>query len=147
MRRILCMLAAVALSACAASGTSGGLNVPDAQSAPGVSLPSGSLELGDWRRGSIGVVARDFGAAVDGRYQAGLALADARDDLRRAGFRCGESSDASQATMVCRHDRAAGECSNEWNVYLFGDVAGERVSRARGIYDRQCGDGDLLGGL
>jgi len=145
---ILAVCAGAALGACAAAQTTPApTEAPALGGAPGPVVFSGALRLGDWRGGETGAVAQEFAAAVESRYGQGVGLADAREDIARAGFRCASEAGAGAgaAALACRREETQRGCRHAWNVYLF-TAQGQTLSRARGLYDRRCGDEDLLGG-
>ena len=113
-------------------------------------VPTGALELGDWRSASEASTLTAFPQSVNSRYGQGLAISSASADLRRADFSCGAAPPLSEGrgdppAQVCRHTETASGCTHTWQVHLF-DEGGGRLGRTRGLYDRRCGGEGLLGG-
>jgi hypothetical protein len=138
------------LSACASVDTS----TPPGAVAPrgGPSIPTGALDLGDWKRGSAEGVVQRFSGAISRRYGAGIALSAVMADLRANQFTCARPS-AGRAgdppDQVCRRTLNESGCTHTWQAHLWDDAAGggAKLSRVRGLYDRRCAaDGGLLGG-
>jgi hypothetical protein len=132
---------AVALAACE--------TLPTASTPSGVSVPTGSLDLGNWRNASEADTLAAFQQNVASRYGAGLALSAASADLRRNEFTCGAAPPLDQGrgdppAQVCRRTITASGCTHTWQVHVFG--AGDQLERTRGLYDRRCGGDGLLGG-
>lgn len=145
MKRLAVVIGlAAALAACETVPTSGG---PSAPPPPVASIPSGPLELGD-RTGPAPATLAAFEETVQARYT-GVELSAAAADLRRSEFNCGAAPRAEDGrgdppAQVCRRTVTASGCTHTWQVHLF-DNSG-RVQRARGLYDRRCGNDGLLGG-
>jgi hypothetical protein len=141
---LVSVIAAAALAGCA-----GG-----APSTPGPRGPGGGeIALGDYAKLDEARLSGAFAGVVSQRYPAGIALAAAVADLGRNKFSCGAPRPVGKAAaagdppaQVCRRVIEAGGCTHTWQVHLFeGGPAKPEVSRARGLYDRACGNDDLLG--
>jgi hypothetical protein len=115
-------------------------------------LPSSSIELGDWRNASEAAVLQAFEQTVASRYSAGIQVAAASADLRRNEFNCGaappraEGNRGDPPAQVCRKTTTANGCTHTWQVHLFDQTGDGNLSRTRGLYDRRCGGDGLLGG-
>lgn len=143
MRTWLAVLALAALTACATA------NAPRAPS--GAGAPTGSIELGDFRRASPDSVNGRFARTVADRYAAGAALNTVSADLVRNNFACaaGPTGRGDPPDRVCTRTVREPACVHTWRVMLFADGQASSLSRTRGAYDRVCRDGDdggLLGG-
>jgi hypothetical protein len=142
MRTWLAVLALAALTACASA------NAPRAPSGP--ATPAGSIELGDFRRASADSLNGRFARTVAERYAAGAALATVSADLTRNNFACqpGPTGRGDPPDRICRRTVREPQCVHTWQVMLYADGQGARLSRTRGTYDRACRDDDdgLLGG-
>lgn len=135
--------AALALSACA--------TVPTGTTAPsGPSTIDGELDLGDWRNANEATTLTAFQQNVSNRYGAGLQVSTATADLRRQDFTCGDAPSVDEQgrgdppAQVCRRTITASGCTHTWQAHLF--EANGNLARARGLYDRRCGNEGLLGG-
>jgi hypothetical protein len=142
--RILLLAGALLAAACETMPV-GGVSTPTGTGA----IPSTPLDLGDWRRASAAQVLSAFQQNIAARYSAGLALSAVSADLRRNDFNCAPPAPATDPRgdppeQVCRRTTTANGCTHTWQVHLF-DNSG-RVERARGLYDRRCGNDGLLGG-
>lgn len=119
---------------------------PEAARGPS-SIPRGSLALGDYQRGSSDAVSRAFAQTVSQRYGAGLALNTVTADLGRQQFACRAGGGRGDPPdQMCRRSLQSGGCTHTWQVLLYNDGGARGLSRTRGLYDRACGDGELLGG-
>lgn len=147
VRLSLAATAAFALLAASCATVPGpGASGPEA-GGPSAAPIAGDLELGDWRRASVGDTLRSFERSVAVRYPAGMTLAQANGDLRSKDFRCEppRGGRGDPPTEVCTRSEDAGDCTHTWQVHLYkGD--GEALARSRALYDRRCGDEGLLGG-
>jgi hypothetical protein len=143
MRKTLLALLALCLAACAGQRPLG-TQAP----AGGARIPSGSIELGDWARGSEQQVARRFADTIAQRYGPGLALSAAAADLRSNQFTCAANRDrrGDPPDLVCRRSIQGAGCIHTWQVHLFSDGAAQGLTRTRGLYDRSCSRDQLLGG-
>lgn len=150
MRQTLfALVAAAALSACVSFGAGGPPDGPLPPSAPdigGPGLPGGQLDLGDYARSDADAVARAFAGAVERRYRAGLPTSTAVADLRAAGFACEAVTNrrGEPPSHTCTAQRQVDACGHTWEVLVYAD-AGDRVTEARGLYDRLCRGSGLLG--
>ena len=111
----------------------------------------GELGLGDWRNADEAATLAAFQQNAANRYGEGLALADATADLRRSEFTCGDAPPLDQGrgdppAQVCRRTVTLNLCTHTWQVHLFDRNGDARLVRARGLYDRRCGNEGLLGG-
>jgi hypothetical protein len=137
---------ALLLSACE-TVPAGDVSEPSA----GAEIPSGALELGDWRSANEAATLQAFQQSVNGRYGAGLAVSAASADLRRNEFSCGaapplDNGRGDPPAQVCRRTTTASNCTHTWQVHLFDEGGNGRLARTRGLYDRRCGGDGLLGG-
>ena len=145
MKRLVAAIGlAAVLAACETVPTSGG---PSAPPPPSATIPSEPLALGD-RNAAAATTLAAFEQTVQARY-AGVELSAAAADLRRSEFNCGapppaEDSRGDPPAQVCRRTVTASGCTHTWQVHLFDNTG--RVERARGLYDRRCGNDGLLGG-
>lgn len=118
----------------------------------GPSIPAGSLDLGDWKRGGADGVGQRFSGTVARRYGEGVALTAAIADLRANQFTCARPPAARAGDppdQVCRRAITEAGCTHTWQAHLWDDAAGQaaKLTRVRGLYDRRCAaDGGLLGG-
>lgn len=137
----------LALAAAACATTTPTSPTPPRNAPPG--LPSGPLELGDWRRASAGATLAQFGENVARRYRPGLALSLATADLGRQEFNCTANRDAARGDPpdeICRRTVTVEGCTHTWQVHLFDENNNSLIYRTRGLYDRRCGGDGLLGG-
>lgn len=145
MKRLAAVIGlAAVLAACETVPTSSG---PSAPPPPAATIPSEPLALGD-RTAAAATTLAAFEQTVEARYT-GVELSAAASDLRRSEFTCGAAPRAEDGrgdppAQVCRRTVTASGCTHTWQVHLF-DNSG-RVQRARGLYDRRCGNDGLLGG-
>lgn len=114
-------------------------------------VPQTPIDLGDWRRASEATTLSAFQQHVNARYAAGLELAAATGDLRRAEFTCAAGPARAEGrgdppVQVCRRTITASGCTHTWQVHLFDTSGNARLARTRGLYDRRCGGDGLLGG-
>lgn len=135
---------ALALAGCA---TPGGPATPGAASR----IPQTPIDLGDWRNASEAATFAAFEQHVAARYGAGIELAAASGDLRRAEFACASGPARADGrgdppAQVCRRTITASGCTHTWQVHLFDTAGDARLARTRGLYDRHCGGDGLLGG-
>ena len=138
------VVAMLALAACETLPTGATPPPPGA-----VAIPSGSLELGDWRNANEATTLAAFQQNVNARYAAGVETSAATADLRRSEFTCGNAPPVTDGrgdppAQVCRRTTTASGCTHTWQVHLFD--ANDRLTRTRGLYDRRCGNEGLLGG-
>jgi hypothetical protein len=138
---------ALLLSACATPTSTGGPSEP----VGGAEIPSGTLELGDWRSANETATLQAFQSSVTARYGAGVAVSAASADLRRNEFSCGaappqDNGRGDPPAQVCRRTTTASGCTHTWQVHLFDEGGNGRLARTRGLYDRRCGGDGLLGG-
>jgi hypothetical protein len=144
--RFLAASLALLLAACATP-----VGGPVEPSGP-ASIPSSSIELGDWRNATEAAVLQAFEQTVASRYGAGLQVTAASADLRRNEFNCGaappraEGNRGDPPAQVCRKTTTANGCTHTWQVHLFDQAGDGALSRTRGLYDRRCGGDGLLGG-
>ena len=141
--RYLPVLAVLLLSACE-SGVTG------ASKAGGAGMPRGEIALGDYGSASEQTIASGFSETIKARYAAGLPIAVANADLNRNKFNCGPSQKGKPGgdppDLVCRRVIKAGGCDHTWQVHIFDDNGGApTIARVRGLYDKACGNDDLLG--
>lgn len=121
-------------------------------SAPAAAVPSGPINLGDWRNMPEAATLEAFQQTVAARYATGLQLAAASSDLRRNEFNCGaappraEGNRGNPPAQVCRKTTTANGCTHTWQVHLFDTEGDGRLASTRGLYDRRCGGDGLLGG-
>lgn len=148
VRTILFATLALLAAACATTTTA----PPGAVAPRGPVAPSGSLDLGDWRRGEADAVAQRFSNVIVRRYGAGLPLVTAAADLRANQFTCARPASTKAGDppdQVCRRSQTEAGCTHTWQAHLWDDEGGAtaKLSRVRGLYDRRCAsDGGLLGG-
>ena len=139
MRRAGLIIAMALLAGCETMQAGGG--VSNAHSAA-------PIDLGDWRHATAAATMTTFEGIVHSRYPAGSSIAAAASDLQHNEFNCAVNHDASTRgeppAQICRRTVAAENCTNTWQVHLFG--AGDALTRARPLYDRRCGGDGLLGG-
>lgn len=126
------------------------ISAPGSTSGP-VGIPSGPLDLGgDWQHVPASAVLQTFEQTVAGRYAAGLAVTDATADLQQNQFTCAPNHDTTghgqPPVAVCRKTVTQAQCTHTWQVHLFDTGGDARLARARGLYDRRCGNEGLLGG-
>ena len=149
-RALFAVLALSVLAACTTYST--GPAGTGAVTPCGNVLPSGPIDLGDWRRSSADGVIQRFSGNLIRRYAAGSALSVATADLRANQFTCtapaaGRGGDPPD--QVCRRQQVEAGCTHTWQAHLWDDAPGvaTKVSRVRGLYDKRCAsDGGLLGG-
>jgi hypothetical protein len=145
--RSLIVAAAIFAAACATATTT----APPGAVAPrgGPEVPSGPIDLGDWKRGGPDAVAQRFSSVIARRYGEGLALSAAVADLRANQFTCARPSAGKAGdppAQVCRRTVTEAGCTHTWQAHLW-DADAARLARVRGLYDRRCAaDGGLLGG-
>lgn len=136
-------LMALSASACMTTPASG----PTAP-AGATATPTTSLDLGDWRHASAEATLSHFESEVQARYAVGAPVAAAGADLRRNDFTCAANTDQTNRgdppAQICRKTLTADNCTNTWQVHLFG--AAGHLTRVRALYDRRCGGDGLLGG-
>ncbi|HRE45368.1 MAG TPA: hypothetical protein PKY87_15540 [Terricaulis sp.] len=130
------------LSACATTPT--GVSTPSGPA----SIPSGAIELGDWRRASEQATLQSFERTIASRYGAGLQLSAVTADLRRNDFTCSApgAGRGDPPAQVCRRTTTAEGCTHTWQAHLFDAGGDGQLARTRGLYDRRCGGDGLLGG-
>lgn len=144
MKLYILMAAALwALAACATVPVS----APGAPTGPST-IPSGSIDFGDFRRGSADSVARRFAQQISSRYGEGMALNAVSADLSRNQFSCRRAGGGrgDPPDRICARSLRVEGCAHTWQVLLYNDGGGATLSRIRSTYDRACGDDDLLGG-
>lgn len=120
---------------------------PSAPSETSPNLPTGQIDLGDYRRNDEQGVLNRFSREVSRRYAAGLALSAATQDLRANQFACAAPADrrGEAPAQECRREIREAGCTHSWEVHLFGG-AGAAVSRTGAFYDRLCNtNSGLLG--
>lgn len=146
MKRVWMAALALVVAACATVPTSGGPAAP----AGGASIPSGPLDLGDWRHATAAATLSAFEQNVSSRYGAGLTLSAVAADLRHNDFTCAVNHDTGDrgdpAAQVCRKTVTQNGCTHTWQVHLFDTDNNGQLARTRGLYDRRCGNEGLLGG-
>lgn len=139
------ILALAVLAASCATVPSG-----EAPATGGASIPSGALDLGDWHHATPAATLSAFQQTVTARYASGLTLSAVSADLRRNDFSCAANHDTGDrgdpATQVCRKTVTQSGCTHTWQVHLFDHDNDGQLARARGLYDRRCGNDGLLGG-
>ncbi len=145
MRHTSLFAAALLLAACATAPIG-----PAAPEGPS-EIPSGELNLGEWRTASQAATLSAFEENVISRYGAGISISAAAADLRRNEFTCGAAPPQDQGrgdppAQVCRRTVTAEGCTHTWQVHLFDANGDAHLSRTRGLYDRRCGNEGLLGG-
>ncbi len=143
MRLAVLATLAVMVGACATMPTS----APPRSAPPGI--PSGAVELGDWRRASAPSVLHAFEEGVSRRYLPGLPLSSVTADLRGNAFTCADNRDTTRGSppdAICRKTVTAEGCTHTWQVHVFDENNDSILARARGLYDRRCGGDGLLGG-
>jgi hypothetical protein len=121
---------------------------PSAPSENTVGLPSGQLDLGDFRRAREQDILSRFTRETERRYVAGLAMSSALGDLRANQFTCAMPADrrGDAPAQECRREIREGECLHTWEVLLFQDGGRAAVSRTGAFYDRLCNtNSGLLG--
>lgn len=146
MKRFSALAALAALAACASTPVS----APSTPTGP-ASIPTGALELGDYRGASAAQTLAAFEANVISRYGAGVAINAAAADLRSQQFSCGaaprpDNGRGAPPAQVCRRTITANSCTHTWQVHLFDENGNRRLARTRALYDRRCGSDGLLGG-
>lgn len=145
MKRAALSLAALALAACATPV--GGVSTPTGSS----TIPSSSINLGDWRNASESATLSAFERGVTSRYGAGTGLGAVAADLRRNQFNCGAAPPLDEGrgappAQVCRRTVTQAGCTHTWQVHLFDAGGDALLARTRALYDRRCGGDGLLGG-
>jgi hypothetical protein len=145
-RFALAAIFAFALAACETMPVSG-VAMPSGPS----TIPSGPVDLGNWRNASEAATLQAFQQSITSRYGAGLQVSNAAADLRRNEFSCGAAPPLNQGrgdppAQVCRRTITASGCTHTWQVHLFDESGNSRLARTRGLYDRRCGGDGLLGG-
>jgi hypothetical protein len=145
MKHALALAAAFALllSACATPPPPG-----TATPSGPPSIPSGPIDLGNWRGGSEASVLGEFQQNVARRYGAGLQLSAVSADLRRNQFTCAANQDTrgDPPAQICRKTTSESGCTHTWQVHLYDQAGNAALTRTRGLYDRRCGGDGLLGG-
>jgi len=146
MKRFAAAVLAFALAACATPVSTG----PTAPSGPST-IPSGAIDLGDYRNASEAATLQAFQQNVNGRYGVGLQISVVAADLRRNDFNCGAAPAQDRGrgdppAQVCRRTISVSGCTHTWQVHLFSGEGNARLARTRGLYDRRCGGDGLLGG-
>jgi len=147
MKRLAAIAAvlALALSACA-TAPDGGVATPSGPSA----IPSGAIDLGDWRRASASATLQGFQHTINSRYGVGLQISAVAADMRRNDFTCAAPSRGDgrgdPPAQVCRKTTTVDGCTHTWQAHLFDANNDSRLARTRGLYDRRCGGDGLLGG-
>ncbi len=143
------LLAGLALSLALAACESlpiGGAMAPSG----GPNIPSGAIELGDWRGANAAAVAQSFEREVASRYRIGLALSAVNADLRGNSFTCAPHREAvgrgDPPDQICRKTMSAENCTHTWQVHLYDASGNAALARTRALYDRRCGGDGLLGG-
>lgn len=142
-RLLLAGLVAFAAAACTTVPT----GTPPRTAPPGI--PSAPLELGDWRRASVGATLAQFERNVGQRYRPGLALSTAASDMRNNEFNCADNRDTTRGDppdQICRKTVTVEGCTHTWQVHMFDENNNAVLLRTRGLYDRRCGSDGLLGG-
>lgn len=145
LRRLALVLA---LSAAACSTPIAGTTTPTGAS----QIPSGAIDLGNWRASSERATHSVFQRGVTARYASGAAINTVAADLRRNQFTCrppaADLADnrAVPPVQVCRRTVTAAGCTHTWQVHLFDNMNDRRLARTRALYDRRCGGEGLLGG-
>lgn len=147
MKRLAWIAAALALGLSACSTvTESGVSTPSGPAA----IPSGPIDLGDWRRASAAATLEAFQRTVNERYGAGLQISAVAADMRRNEFNCGEpdrgDGRGDPPAQVCRKTVTVNGCTHTWQAHLFDANNDNRLARTRGLYDRRCGGDGLLGG-
>lgn len=134
--------AVLLLSACVTTPT--GVSTPSGPA----SIPSGAIELGDWRRASAQATMQSFERTIASRYGAGLQLSAVTADLRRNDFSCSTpgAGRGDPPAQVCRRTMTAEGCTHTWQAHLFDAGGNGLLARTRGLYDRRSGGDGLLGG-
>lgn len=147
MKRLGWIAAALALGLAACSTVSdGGVSTPTGPA----TIPSGPIDLGDWRRASANATLESFQRTINARYGAGLQLSAVTADLRRNEFNCAApgagNGRGDPPAQVCRKTVTVNGCTHTWQAHLFDASNDGRLARTRGLYDRRCGGDGLLGG-
>lgn len=144
------LAATLALSACAATtglstGPSGGSDASASTPATSGGPPSSPKVLitrGDWRAVGREAAARDFTTSLQRAVPTGQPLATARATIEASGFSCVKP--ASGFALSCRLLAQETKCAHVWRVLINAER--DQVTRARGLYERTCGEDGLLGG-
>lgn len=115
--------------------------------AAGGPIPSKPIALGDYARGDIGAVGRNFSAEISQRYARGAALGKVTADLAKNKFVCLAPTGAGgdPPDHACKRVLRAGGCTATYRVNLYDDDSNRTLDRVRGLFDRTCA-GELLGG-
>lgn len=144
-------LSCVLLVACASGPPSPlGRSAPPAASAPPVGDGPGGggpsvLDLGDWGRTEAGPTRERFVRSLALAAQPGQTMSATLETMRRNGFGCSPGRGASAPAYVCERQFLQAGCTHTWQALLFGS---DRLTEARGGYDRLCRDrSDPGGGL
>ncbi len=143
MKRFVAMaLLAASLAACTTVADGG------VAPGPGATIPSTPLDLGAWRTATAAATLDEFQNTIAARYAEGLQISAVAADMRRNEFNCAEP-DAGHGrgdppAQVCRRTVTVSGCTHTWQAHLFD--TDNRLTRARGLYDRRCGNDGLLGG-
>jgi len=144
MKHASLCVAAVMLAACATTA-------PEPTGPASGALPSGELNLGDWRTATEAATLTVFQDSVTSRYGAGVSVSAATADLRAHQFTCAAAPPQDQGrgdppAEICRRTVTLEGCTHTWQVHLFGASDEAHVSPTRALYDRRCGNEGLLGG-
>jgi predicted small secreted protein len=147
MKRFAWIAAALALGLAACGTVAGsGVSTPSGPAA----IPSGPIDLGDWRRASASATLETFQHTINARYGAGLQLSAVTADMRRNEFTCAPPSRGDgrgdPPAQVCRKTVTVSGCTHTWQAHLFDANNDARLARTRSLYDRRCGGDGLLGG-
>lgn len=145
MKKLIIVAIAALTAACQTIPTSGTVT----PSGP-PTIPSGALDLGDYRRDNANAVIQNFEQNVNRRYGAGLELSAVVADLRRNQFNCAAAPASTRGdppAQICRRTVTESGCTHTWQVHLYGAPADvSDLARTRSLYDKRCGGDGLLGG-